>query len=453
MIKFFKDFQVGAAMSALQTEGKGTTPMGALAFDEFFQKSPELFYHQVGPEVTSDIMRHYENDIDMFAEIGLDSIRTGFSWARLFPDGKTLNQEAVTFYHNYLAEFKAKNIKIFMTLFHFDMPLWAHNKGGWSNREVIAAFVDYATFIFQEYEDEVDYYVTFNEPLVPVFGGYLGETHYPAINDPKAAVEQAFGIFLAHAKVISAFRGFKLSAPIGVVYNWNYTYAFSQDPADVEAAKIYDTYVNRGPLKIMYDGTIDPELVKTLEAYEMLPSYTAEEAAIIKATTVDFLGINYYFPCRVQAIANKNPRWALDLMDLKIPEGAKMNPHRGWEIYPEALYDIGVEIKKDFNNIPWYIAENGMGVENEDRFRDELGVIQDDYRIEFIEGHLQAIKKAIDAGSNCFGFHIWAAIDCWSFRNAYKNRYGLIEVDLKDQSRKFKKSASWFKELIKNKAK
>ncbi|AKX34278.1 6-phospho-beta-glucosidase [Spiroplasma litorale] len=451
MLKFKKNFQIGASMSALQTEGKGITKIGDLAFDKYYSESPELFFDKVGPSITCDITRNYKNDIKMFKEIGFDSLRTGFSWARLFPDGENLNKDAVDFYHSYINEYKKNNIKLFMTLFHFDMPLWAHEKGGWSSREVIDKFVNYCEFVFKEFNDEVDYYVTFNEPLVPVYEGYLNDKHYPAINDPKQAVNQAYGIFLAHSKVLLSYRTFNLKAPIGVVFNWNYTYSFSNKEEDIQAAKVYDAYVNRGPLNIMYNGNISQILVDTLKQYNMLPEYTKEEIEIVKKTKVDFLGINYYFPCRVKLKPNNKNRWIMDNYIIQIPENAKINPHRGWEIFPEALYEIGMEIKEKYNNIPWYIAENGMGVESEDKYRDKDGVINDDYRIEFLNNHLTQIKRAIDNGSNCFGYHIWAALDCWSFRNAFKNRYGLIEVDLTNQSRKFKKSAYWYKELINNK--
>ncbi|ALD66419.1 glycoside hydrolase family 1 protein [Spiroplasma cantharicola] len=451
MINFSKKFEIGASMSAMQTEGKGVTKIGQLAFDKYFQEKPELFHNNIGPDITCDITRHYKEDIKMFKEIGFDSLRTGFSWARLFPDGKNVDLQAVSFYHDYINEYRKNKIKIVMTLFHFDMPLWAHQKGGWESREVIDSFVQYCEFVFQEYGDSVDSYVTFNEPLVPVYEGYLNDRHYPAIDDPKQAVQQAYGIFLAHSKVLLAFRKYGLKAPIGVVFNWNYTYAFSNSIEDQKAAKIYDAYVNRGPLNIMFNGVIDPILIKTLKQYSILPIYSEEELLIIKQTKIDFLGINYYFPCRVKAQSNGKNRWVMDNFIIDIPKDAKINPHRGWEIYPEALYEIGMEIKEKYNNIAWYIAENGMGVENENRFRDEQGVINDDYRIEFLENHLSQIKKAIDDGSNCFGYHIWAALDCWSFRNAFKNRYGLIEINLKDQSRKFKKSAFWYKQLIANK--
>lgn len=128
MLKFPKSFKFGAAISAMQTEGKGTTKIGKLTFDELFEIQPEKFHNGIGPSITSDIMNHYKSDIKMMKEMKLESLRTGFSWARLFPDGKTLNKEAVKYYHNFIDELIKNDVQVFMTLFHFDMPMWAQKK-------------------------------------------------------------------------------------------------------------------------------------------------------------------------------------------------------------------------------------------------------------------------------------------------------------------------------------
>lgn len=123
-----------------------------------------------------------------------------------------------------------------------------------------------------------------------------------------------------------------------------------------------------------------------------------------------------------------------------------MNPHRGWEIYEKGIYDIGINLRDHYHNIEWLVTENGMGVEGEEKFR-ENGYIVDDYRIEFIKGHLIELHRAISEGTNCKGYLLWTFIDCWSWLNAYKNRYGLIELDLETEERRIKKSGYWFKEL------
>ena len=102
------------------------------------------------------------------------------------------------------------------------------------------------------------------------------------------------------------------------------------------------------------------------------------------------------------------------------------------------------------NGVTSDISENGMGVEGEEKYIDENGAIQDDYRIEFFEEHLQYLHKGIVDGSNCFGYHSWTPIDCWSWSNAYKNRYGFIAVDLATQKKTIKKSGRWIKEVAQN---
>jgi len=126
-----------------------------------------------------------------------------------------------------------------------------------------------------------------------------------------------------------------------------------------------------------------------------------------------------------------------------------MNPYRGWEIYPRGLYDIALNIRDNYGNIEWMVTENGMGVEHEGRFKTD-DMIQDDYRIEFYEEHLTWLHKGIEEGSNCIGYHVWTFVDCWSWLNAYKNRYGLVELDLETQKRTIKKSGYWYQELLKN---
>jgi beta-glucosidase len=110
-----------------------------------------------------------------------------------------------------------------------------------------------------------------------------------------------------------------------------------------------------------------------------------------------------------------------------------------------------MRIKNEYGDIEWLVTENGMGVENEGNFKNEDGVIQDDYRIEFISEHLRWLLKAIEEGSNCKGYMLWAFTDNVSPQNAFKNRYGLIEIDLDDnRNRRIKKSGYWYKEVLKN---
>ena len=111
-----------------------------------------------------------------------------------------------------------------------------------------------------------------------------------------------------------------------------------------------------------------------------------------------------------------------------------MNVDKGWESYPKAVYDIAINIRDNYNNIEWFVSENGMGVSREERYLNEQGIIEDDYRIQFIQEHLYWLHKGMEEGSNCFGYHLWTPIDCWSWKNAYRNRYGFISTAAKEEN-------------------
>ena len=135
-----------------------------------------------------------------------------------------------------------------------------------------------------------------------------------------------------------------------------------------------------------------------------------------------------------------------DYFDYYDMPNKKMNIYRGWEIYEKGIYDILTNTRENYGNIKCYISENGMGVEGEERFVNSEGVIEDDYRITFVTDHLKYVHQAIQEGTNCVGYHMWTCMDNWSWTNAYKNRYGLIAVDLnQDGKRTIKKSGHWFK--------
>ncbi|MGW8262946.1 6-phospho-beta-glucosidase GmuD, partial [Bacillus sp. LR--39] len=230
------------------------------------------------------------------------------------------------------------------------------------------------------------------------------------------------------------------------------SYPRSSHPADVKAGEIADAFFNRSFLDPSVKGEFPKELVDILKHEGFMPDYNAEDLDIIKKNTVDLLGVNYYQPRRVKAkehLPNPDAPFLPDrYFDPYVMPGRKMNPHRGWEIYEKGVYDILINLKENYGNIECFISENGMGVEGEERFRDEQGIIQDDYRIEFIKEHLKWIHRAIQEGSNVKGYHLWTFMDNWSWTNAYKNRYGFVSVNLeKDGERTVKKSGKWFKKV------
>ena len=455
MIKFKDGFFWGSSTSAEQSEGRLENDGKMLTvWDKFFSDSPYKFHDNIGPETTSTIYKHFKEDIKLLKQTGHTAYRTSISWARLIDDKGNINQKAVTFYNSYFSLLKENGIKVFVNLYHFDTPLYIQEKyNGFVQKETVQLYAKYAKTCFELFGDLVDSWFTFNEPIVSVECGYLLQYHYPLEVDSKKAVQVAYNIALASALAVKEFKKLNLKSKIGIILNITPSYPRSNNEFDVKAAHIADLFATNSFLDPCVKGKYSKDLVEILKKHDLLPSYTEEELKIIKENTVSFLGINYYQPLRVCAKANlpndNAPFMPTYYYDTYIMPGRRINKYRGWEIYPHALYDIAKNIQNNYGNIEWFVAENGMGVEDEARFKKD-GIIQDDYRIDFIKQHLVELHKAIEEGSNCKGYMHWTFIDCWSWLNAYKNRYGFIELDYNTQKRYIKKSGYWFKELSDN---
>lgn len=455
-LKFPKDFWWGAATSGPQLEGR-FNKKHANIFDYDFEKFPEHFWHGIGPDVASNFYNDFREDIRLMKKAGLNSVRTSIQWSRLIDDLEegTVNAEAVEFYNAVIDEFLSNGIRPIINLHHFDLPVeLLHKYGGWANKQVISFYVKYAEQCFRLFGDRVSDWFTHNEPMVVVEGGYLYQFHYPDLVDGKLAVQVAYNLQLASSLAIQKYREVNQNSDgkIGIILNLSPNYPASQDKEDIAAAHFADLWQNRLFMDASVKGKFPNELVEILTKDGVLWNSTLEELETIKNNKVDMFGVNFYHPNRAQRPHYSPDSLTVDWLPNKYFDdykmvGARMNVDKGWEIYPQTLYNIAKNIQKNYGNIPWFVSECGIGVSNEDRYLNRDGLIEDDYRIQFVQEHLYWLHKAIDEGANCYGFHLWTPIDCFSWRNSYRNRYGLISVNIHTQKKCLKKSAYFFKNL------
>lgn len=453
-LEFPKNFWWGAATSGPQSEGS-FKKQHQNVMDYWYDIAPHDFYNHVGPDTASNFYYDYKSDIQLMKDCGLNTVRTSIQWSRLIDDleTNTVNEEAAAFYNAVIDEFIAQGITPFFTLHHFDIPIeLLHKYGGWESKHVVDLFAGFAEKCFQLFGDRVKYWFTHNEPLVVVEGGYLEQFHYPKRVDGKAAVQVAYNLQLASSKAIAKYRALDLDGQIGIILNLTPAYPATQEKEDLYAAHVADLWYNRLFMDASSKGEFPAELVVLLEKEGALWQTDQEELEIIKNNIIDILGVNFYHPNRVQRPKYSYNSLAVDFLPTKFWQVyempmARMNVDKGWEIYPKAVYDIAKDIQENYDNIQWYISENGMGVSREDRYLNEDGVIEDDYRIQFITEHLYWLHKGISEGSNCLGYHLWTPIDCWSWANAYRNRYGLVTNNIHTQVKSLKKSGYWMRQL------
>jgi 6-phospho-beta-glucosidase len=454
MIKFNEDFVFGAASSGPQSEGNLKKEHENI-FDYWYRTEPSEFFDSVGPDSASNFYNDYEADLDLMKKAGIKALRLSIQWSRLIDDFEdvTINDKAAKFYKKVFLAMKKRSITPYVNLFHFDMPIELQQKyGGWQSKHVVHLYARFAKKCFELFGDLIDDWFTFNEPKVILDGQYLYKFHYPNLVNGSAAVQVAYNLNLASAMAIAEFKKsiHSQNAKIGTILNLTPVYAASKREEDQNAAHFAELWANEMFLQPAIQGSFPDELVDILRKDDVLWSSTEDELNLIKNNTIDVLGVNYYHPFRVQApkvSPDSLQDWMPDIYfrEYELP-GAVMNVDKGWEIYPRALYDIAINVKERYGNIPWFVSENGMGVSNEERFIQD-GIVQDDYRIKFIYDHLVELHKGIEEGSNCYGYFVWTAIDNWSWKNAYRNRYGLIRTNIHNQTKVLKKSGYWYKKL------
>lgn len=451
------DFFFGAAMSGPQTEGAWQVG-GKLEnlWDLASNLDITKFHNRVGSYAGNDFTHRRDEDVEILKGLGLSSVRTSFQWSRLMDADGHVNPEGARYYHELLAAFREAGIDLFVNLYHFDMPAYLFRRGGWESRGVVEAYASFARAAFAEFGQEVTHWFTFNEPIVEPQQRFTNAAWYPYESDFAKARRVQYGITLAHALATRAFRELQTAgtvrhdARIGLINCFTPPYTREDpSPADLEAVRVVDGIDNRWWLDLVTKGRLPQDILDDLRRGGYDLGERPGDAQILAQAPVDWLGFNYYHPARVQAPSHAtdvhgNPVFAEEY----VWPDAVMNESRGWEIYPKGIYDFAMTMRDDYPDLEWFVSENGIGIEGEYLHKDAQGTIQDDYRVEFVRDHLRWIARAIDEGARCRGYHYWAVIDNWSWNNAFKNRYGFVEVDLEQgYRRRYKKSADWLRRV------
>ncbi len=457
MTCFPKNFIWGASSSGIQTEGSSHKTLKN-NWEHWFDTNPELFFDNVGPYKTINYREKMLDDVKLMKESGIMAYRTSIQWTRFYDDleKRIINPDAVAFYTEMINEFKNAGIKLIIGLNHFEIPLFFQNKGGLLSRDFPKWISDYAEDVFKTFPN-VDEWTTFNEPIVPCEMGYLMKLHFPAL-EPSLSnyFLSSFNIMMANAKIIKVFRETIKNKTIGIIVNMTPCISADDSIENQEATATAELIFNEYFLATAIKGIIPKEYIERfLNKYIDGFKVSNEEAKTLKENVVDFVGINYYFPRRVKAPEPNKKYGTLEpFSNFFVSHHNKngvFNKSRGWEIAPEMIYKIAKNMENLYPDTPWFISESGIGIQDEKKlFTDKEGVVVDDYRIEFFKQHLDYLHKAIQEGSQCQGFFVWTFIDNWSWLNAFKNRYGLVAVDLETQTRTPKKSFHWFKNVILN---
>jgi len=424
------DFIYGVATASFQIEGGASKRLPSI-WDTFCQ-TPNKIVDGSNGDIACDHFSNWQADIELIESLGVDAYRLSISWPRVITHSGALNQEGVNFYLGILDELKRKNIKVFVTLYHWDLPQHIEDNGGWLNRATAYLFQDYVDLITQAFGDRVYAYATLNEPFCSAYLGYEAGVHAPGIVGKEHGKKAAHHLLLAHGLAMQVLATNSPDSLNGIVLNFTPCYPASKDKADIIASNFADDYFNQWYIKPIFDGQY-PEIIDSLPA-ENRPDIHADDMAIISHPT-DFLGVNFYTRAIYQADEVE------DFIQLSPPEP---RTDIGWEIYPQAFTELLTSLNDKYQLPPIFITENGAAMA--DKLVD--GIVDDVDRIDYYNSHLNAVHNAMEQGINVKGYFAWSLMDNFEWAEGYLKRFGIVYVDYETQIRTVKASGEAYKNLI-----
>lgn len=427
-----KQFVYGVATASFQIEG-GIADRLPCIWDVFCSKEGKIADQSNG-DVACDHYNLWQQDLEIIDSLGVDAYRLSISWPRIMTQDGQINPTGLAFYTNILDELKRRNIKAFVTLYHWDLPQYLEDKGGWLNRDTAYHFARYADAVTKAFGDRVFSYATLNEPFCSAYLGYELGVHAPGIKGREFGRKAAHHLLLAHGLTMRVLKKNSPNTQNGIVLNFTPCYPQSQNEGDLKATAFADDYLNQWYIKPIMDGAY-PDIIEQLEP-EHRPDIFATDMDII-STPLDYLGVNFYTRLHYQASST-------DFYD-ELAHRAPMTDI-GWEIYPDALRDLLISLNEKYTLPPIYITENGAAMA--DVF--ENGEVNDCDRIDYYQGHLNAVHEAVEQGVNVKGYFAWSLMDNFEWAEGYLKRFGIVHVDYTTQVRTIKASGKAYRKLITN---
>lgn len=446
-LQFPKDFDFGVADADLQVIGE--------KFTREFEDSQETMWHKFAVDHKLDTTaqgvdryQQWQEDIVLMQKLGIKHYRTSISMARILKKDGSVNKKAIQWYTNYFRALKVAGITVYATLYHWELPHFLMEQGGFTNKKTIDWMVKHTEAVYEHLGEFIEEYFLLNEPWTTIIIGHYWGAMPPGENSLSKALLAAHNLSLAQGLMYQSLAKHKVK--ISTVYNVIGYYANSLDALDVLAAKTAYGSVNSWFLDPVFKGEYPEDM---LEIYgTAVPNYTSEDMKIIKiGDKLTALGLNYYFSETVRFDKNKELKFSPLLKKGGSTNGLKW-PISIPPIYTDGFYDILQQIYFSYKNYglkKLYIAENGYA--GDKAWDGKSKTIDDASRICYYQQHLRQVHQAMAAGIPIEKYFLWTLMDNYEWAQGYKPNaaFGIVHVDRKTMKRILKNSALWYKDVLK----
>jgi beta-glucosidase len=392
-LQFPEGFLWGAATSAHQIEGGLTNDWSA--WETSKERREELRSKGLLPE--DFISGHAANsfveqnaDIQCLVDLHANAYRFSVDWSRIEPKEGVFDESALLYYKQFIQKLRAHNIEPFVTLWHWPIPLWMRDKGGWESKEMVMYFSRFVEKVVSTLHDDVTFWVTLNEPMVYSSMSYFKGYWPPKKKSIISYVRVIRRLIEAHQAAFHVIKKIDAKSQIGIAKHNIYFEAYKNYPHNRIAKSIADWWWNKRFLRATKDMS-------------------------------DFIGLNYYFHSLVRIGGEKHIY--------------EKSSDLGWGLHPKSIYFALKELQQ-FKK-PIYITEHGLADKG------------DQHRSWYVRESLFAVHQAIEEGIDVKGYFHWSLIDNFEWAEGFKPRFGLFEVDFKTYERKARASAEYYADICK----
>lgn len=342
-----------------------------------------------------DHYRRYKEDFALVKKLNMNAFRFGIEWSRIEPEEGKWSELAIEHYKEYIAELRHQGIEPFINIWHWTMPTWFADKGGFKKKANLKYFYRFIEKVSNELLDDVTYVMTINEPNVYASFGYVTAEWPPQEKNWLTFLKVYWNLTRVHRKSYKILKRDKPSLHIGV----------ATQLANIQAKRPHNFFDELSTKWMRYFWNW--WFLKRINRYQ------------------DFVGFNYYFTDYYTGMLKReNPH--IPVNDL------------GWYMEPEGLYPLLLRTWVRFKK-PIFVTENGVADG------------RDEYRRWWIEESIVAMERAISEGVDLRGYFHWSLLDNFEWKYGWWPKFGLVEVDRKHgMHRKIRPSAKWFANRIKD---
>lgn len=399
-------------------------------------------------ELACNFFNKYLDDIELLEALKLNAFRISINWPAVLRDdgsgakgAQDLDPEAIDYYKKLLATLKERGIKTFVTLFHFCLPSWIAEQGGWMSPVAAEQFDAFTSKVVDELGEYVDYWLTINEPMAYVYQSYIAGQWTPGKkSDYYSAFRVVKNMLIGHALAYRTIKARYPDAPVSFTNHWR---PFAPEKPlsvlDHTVCMVRDTIFNHLFPASIQSGIYN--LPAPLSFYKAMRELEGPIPGL--KDSMDYLGVNYY----TRELSRFKPSWPIDLFGTASDKPQLKTNALGWENYPEGLYQILTHDILPYltgsDNKPRdiFITENGYATKFESHLAEGDWSLEDHDRVEYLASHLAVIHDAIEKGSPVRGYLHWSLLDNFEWAEGLQQRFGLVRVTYPDQSRSPRKSA------------